>query len=70
MNTEENKLALLTTYIFVMLVDNLVNMLFASRMIMIDSFWRTYFVTICIQAVISIVLIYFDHKKVTTTRKR
>ena len=69
-NTEENKLALLTTYIFVMLIDNLVNMLFASRMIMIDSFWRTYFVTICIQAAISIVLIYFDHKKVTTTRKR
>ncbi len=70
MNTDENKLALLTTYIFVMLVDNLVNMLFASRMIMIDSFWRTYFVTICIQIIISIVLIYFDHKKVTTTRKR
>ena len=69
-NTDGNKLALLANYIFVMLFDNLINMLFASRMIVVDSFWRTYFVTILIQAIISIILIFFDHRKITTKKSK
>lgn len=64
MNTDGNKLAILATYIFAMLIDNLISMLFISRMTMVDAFWRTYFVTILIEAIISIILINFDEKKV------
>lgn len=70
MNTEGNKLTSLATYIFVMLVDNLVSMLFASRMIMVESFWRTYFVTILIQTIISIILIHFDERKIMAAPKK
>lgn len=41
MNTKGNKLAILATYIFAMLVDNLISMLFISRMTIVDAFWRT-----------------------------
>lgn len=70
MNTEGNKLAILATYIFAMLVDNLISMLFISRMTMVDAFWRTYFVTILIETIISIILINFDEKKVLPTAPR
>ena len=73
MNTDGNKFAILATYIFAMLVDNLISMLFISRMAIVEAFWRTYFVTILIEAIISIVLIIFDDKKViavNTTKKR
>ena len=65
MNTDNNKLAILATYVFAMLVDNLISMLFISRMVMVDAFWRTYFVTILIEVIISIILINFDNKKIT-----
>ena len=65
MNTDNNKLAVLATYVFAMLVDNLISMLFISRMVMVDAFWRTYFVTILIEVIISIILINFDNKKIT-----
>lgn len=74
MNTSgDNKLPILATYIFAMLVDNLISMLFISRMTVVDAFWRTYFATILIEAIISIILINFDEKKVLpvqTRRKR
>ncbi len=73
MNTDNNKLAILATYVFAMLVDNLISMLFISRMVMVDAFWRTYFVTILIEVIISIILINFDNKKITgpsSKRKR
>lgn len=70
MNTEGNKLAILATYIFAMLIDNLISMLFISRMTMVDAFWRTYFVTILIEAIISIILINFDEKKVLPAQGR
>ena len=69
MNTDGNKLMILATYIFAMLVDNLISMLFISRMIMVEAFWRTYFVTILIEAIISIILIKFDEKKVLPINK-
>ncbi len=68
MNTEGNKLPILATYIFAMLIDNLISMLFISRMIMVDTFWRTYFSTILIEAIISIILINFDEKKVIPSK--
>ena len=70
MNTDGNKLAILATYIFAMLIDNLISMLFISRMTMVDAFWRTYFVTILIEAIISIILINFDEKKVLPSAPR
>ena len=63
MNTNNNKLPILATYIFAMLVDNLISMLFISRMIMVEAFWRTYFVTILIEAIISIILIKKNKRK-------
>ncbi len=69
MNTDGNKLMILATYIFAMLVDNLISMLFISRMIIVDAFWRTYFVTILIESTISIILIKFDEKKVLPINK-
>lgn len=70
MNTDGNKLAILATYIFAMLVDNLISMLFISRMTMVDAFWRTYFVTIMIEAMISIILINYDTKELIVLSKR
>ena len=70
MNTDGNKLAILATYIFAMLIDNLISMLFISRMTMVDAFWRTYFVTILVEAIISIILINFDEKKILPANAR
>ena len=72
MNTNGNKLPILATYVFAMLVDNLISMLFISRMTMVDAFWRTYFVTIFIEVIISIILINYDEKKIVpvTTKKK
>ena len=73
MNTNGNKLPILATYVFAMLVDNLISMLFISRMTMVDAFWRTYFVTIFIEVIISIILIHYDEKKIlpaTNTKSR
>lgn len=70
MNTNGNKLSILATYVFAMLVDNLISMLFISRMTMVDAFWRTYFVTILIETIISIILINFDEKKILPVTKK
>ena len=68
MNTDSNKLAVLATYVFAMLTDNLMSMLFISRMVVVEAFWRTYFVTILIEVIISIILIYFDDKKIKAAK--
>ena len=68
MNTDSNKLAILATYVFAMLTDNLISMLFISRMVVVEAFWRTYFVTILIEVIISIILIYFDDKKIKAAK--
>ena len=70
MNTDSNKLAILATYIVAMLADNLISMLFISRMMVVETFWRTYFVTILIEAIISIILINFDNKKILPIKKK
>lgn len=62
-NKFKNEFSLFATYIFVLLIDNLISMLFISRMTMLSSFWRAYFVTIFIEAIISIILVKFDKKK-------
>lgn len=69
-NTKNDKITYLGSYIAAMLVDTLVSMLFASRLVVLASFWKTYFVTILIQAIISIFLIYFDGKKIYNPRKK
>lgn len=69
-NTKNDKMPYLGSYITAMLVDTLVSMLFASRLVVLASFWKTYFVTILIQAIISIFLIYFDDKKIYNPRKK
>lgn len=69
-NKKDDKIPYLGSYIAAMLVDTLVSMLFASRLVVLASFWRTYFVTILIQAIISIFLIYFDDKKIYNPRKK
>lgn len=63
MNKIQNKLSLLATYIFVLLIDNLISMLFISRMTLLSSFWRAYFVTIFIEVIICIILVNVDKKK-------
>ena len=69
-NTKDDKMPYLGSYILAMLADTLVSMLFASRLVILTSFWRTYFVTIFIQTIISIILIYFDDKKIYNPRKK
>lgn len=69
-NTNNDKFPYLGSYILAMLADTLVSMLFASRLVVLASFWRTYFVTIFIQVIISIFLIYFDDKKIYSPRKK
>ncbi len=69
-NSDNSKLPYLGSYIAAMLVDTLVSMLFASRLAILASFWRTYFVTILIQAIISVFLIYFDNKKIYNPKKK
>ena len=69
-NTKDDKMPYLGSYILAMLADTLVSMLFASRLVILTSFWRTYFVTIFIQTIISIILIYFDDKKIYNPKKR
>ena len=69
-NTKDDKIPYLGSYTAAMLVDTLVSMLFASRLVVLASFWKTYFVTILIQAIISIFLIYFDDKKIYNPRKK
>ena len=69
-NSDNSKFPYLGAYVAAMLTDTLVSMLFASRLVILTSFWRTYFVTVCIEAIISIFLIYFDNKKVYNPKKK
>ena len=64
MNTMMNKMVLLGNYIFAMLVNNFIAMFFTSRMVLLKTFWRSFLAIILIQAIISIVLIFFDNKKI------
>lgn len=69
-NYDNSKFPYLGAYVAAMLTDTLVSMLFASRLVILTSFWRTYFVTVCIEVIISIFLIYFDNKKVYNPKKK
>ena len=62
-NKDNNKLSILATYIFAMLVDNLVSMLFASRM-MVRAFFGSYLLTIIVEAIVAFILIWFCEKEV------
>ena len=63
-NKDNNKIAILATYIFAMLADNLVSMLFASRMMVSKAFFGSYLLTIIIEAVIAFLLIKFSDENV------
>lgn len=63
-NTDNNKLSILATYIFAMLVDNLVSMLFASRMMVSRAFFGSYLLTIIVEAIVAFILIWFCEKEV------
>ena len=69
-NSDNSKFPYLGAYVAAMLADTLVSMLFASRLVILTNFWRTYFVTVCIEAIISIFLIYFDDKKIYNPKKK
>ena len=64
MNTLMGKFVLLANYVFVMMINNFIAMLFASRMVLLRSFWKSFLAIILIQAAISIILILFDNKKI------
>ncbi len=63
-NMEIKKEAVLIyfSYIFSMLTNHIIYMLFTRNMIVTTDFWNIYFISIIIEAIISIVLVYFDSK--------
>ncbi len=69
-NANDEKIPYLGAYVVAMLADTLVSMLFASRLVILSSFWKSYFVTILIETIIAIFLIYFDKKKVYNPKKK
>lgn len=64
MNTMMNKIVLLANYVFAMMVNNFIAMLFVSRMVILKSFWKSFIVIVLIEAIISIVLVFIDNKKI------
>ncbi len=64
MNTLMNKFVLLLNYVFVLLINHFIAMLFASRMILLRSFWQSLIAMLLTEAIISIVLVFFDSKKI------
>ena len=50
------------SYIFSMFINHIIYMLFTYNMIVTDSFWGVYFISVIIESVISIGLVWYDTK--------
>ncbi len=50
------------SYIFSMIINHIIYMLFTLNMIVTDMFWQVYFISVMIEAVISIFLVIYDTK--------
>ncbi len=64
MNTLLNKFILFLNYVFVLLVHHFIAMIFASRMVLLNDFWRGLLAIVLIEAIIVIGLVFFDTKKI------
>lgn len=49
-------------YIFSMFINHIIYMLFRYNMVVTDTFWGVYFISVIIEAVISIGLVWYDTK--------
>lgn len=49
-------------YIFAIAINHIIFMLFSTNMVVVDHFWISYFISIIIEAIVSILFVYFDHR--------
>ena len=62
MEIKKENILIYISYIFTMIINHLLYMLFMSNMTTTDLFWKSFITSIVIESVIGIVLVYFDSK--------
>lgn len=62
MDIKKEGLLIYFNYIFSMIINHLLYMLFMNKMVTSDSFWKSFTLSIVIEAIIGIVLVMFDKK--------
>lgn len=61
-NFKSNVILIYLNYVFSLIINHLMYLIFLHNMIMTDNFWKSYFVSIIIEMVISIGLVFIDSK--------
>lgn len=62
LNFKSNVILIYLNYVFSLIINHLMYLIFLHNMIMTDNFWKSYFVSIIIEMVISIGLVFIDSK--------
>ena len=62
LNFKSNVILIYLNYVFSLIINHLMYLIFLHNMIMTDNFWKSYFVSIIIEMVISIGLVFIDNK--------
>lgn len=62
LNFKSNVILIYVNYVFSLIINHLMYLIFLHNMIMTDNFWKSYFVSIIIEMVISIGLVFIDSK--------
>lgn len=62
LNFKSNVILIYLNYVFSLIINHLMYLIFLHNMIMTDNFWKSYFVSIIIEIVISIGLVFIDSK--------
>lgn len=62
LNFKSNVIFIYVNYVFSLIINHLMYLIFLHNMIMTDNFWKSYFVSIIIEMVISIGLVFIDSK--------
>lgn len=61
-NFKSNVILIYLNYVFSLIINHLMYLIFLHNMIMTDNFWKSYFVSIIIEMFISIGLVFIDNK--------
>ncbi len=70
LNFKSNVILIYLNYVFSLIINHLMYLIFLHNMIMTDNFWKSYFVSIIIEMVISIGLVFIDSKIKRGTEKK
>ena len=62
LNFKSNVILIYINYVFSLIINHLMYLIFLHNMIMTDNFWKSYFVSIIIEMVIFIGLVFIDSK--------